>query len=376
MPRRIVPTTVVFLGILVPALFLRGEEQVPPPIPPNQGILVLRNGQIVEGRITQREGLYVIDLSDGQIRVKAADVDLVCSSLEDGYRRKRAVIQVGNVHHHLELAQWCLRHGLLGPAAAELADAIAAEPTNPMIGALAHRLKMAMEPPLAADTAGKPTSGPSNDELDRMIHGLPHGSVETFTQSVQPVLMNHCAVSGCHGPQSDSGLRLFRVPTGKSASRRITQRNLYSVLPFVDRENPTGSRLLTAPSGPHGTAKHAIFNEHQAAQYKRMVDWVSQLARQSTPEAPLTLNPATPFEPANPVPFQTPPQVLSQEARKAHPLPTAEQNQPAKRGATRAPTKSAAEAAPASFDRPADPFDPEVFNRRYAPAKPQATARE
>ena len=103
-----------------------------------------------------------------------------------------------------------------------------------------------------------------------------------------------------------------------------------------------------------------------------MVDWASQLARQSTPEAPLTLNPATPFEPANPVPFQTPPQVLSQEARKAHPLPTAEQNQPAKRGATRAPTKSAAEAAPASFDRPADPFDPEVFNRRYAPAKPQA----
>ena len=146
---------------------------------------------------------------------RPADVDLVCTSLEDGYRRKRAAIQVGNVHHHLELAQWCLRHGLLGPAAAELADATVAEPNNPMIDVLHHRLKMALEPPPAPETAGKSTSGPSNEELDRMVRSLPHGAVETFTQSVQPVLMNHCATGGCHGPQSDTGLRLFRVPTGK-----------------------------------------------------------------------------------------------------------------------------------------------------------------
>ena len=71
-----------------------------------------------------------------------------------------------------------------------------------------------------------------------MVRSLPPGVVETFTQSVQPVLMNHCATGGCHAPQSETGLRLFRVPTGKQASRRITQRNLYSVLPFVDRDNP------------------------------------------------------------------------------------------------------------------------------------------
>ena len=88
--------------------------------------------------------------------------------MEDGYRRKRAGIQLGNVHSHLELAQWCLRHGLLGPAATELADATAADPTHPMILVLRHRLKMAMEPPPSPNAQAKAISGPSNDELDRV----------------------------------------------------------------------------------------------------------------------------------------------------------------------------------------------------------------
>ena len=369
---RIRQTTVVFLAILAPAGSLRGAEQTPLPAPADQQVLILRNGQTIEGRITQKEGVYVIDLSDGQIRVKAADVDLVCSGLEDGYRRKRAAIVSGDAHDHLELAQWCLRHGLLGSAAAELADAKTAEPNNPMIGALEHRLKMALEPP-SATIASKSAPGPSNDELDRMIRGLPRGAIESFTQSVQPVLMNHCATAGCHGPQSDKGLRLFRIPTGKSASRRITQWNLYSAILFVDRENPTASRLLTVPSGPHGTAKVAIFNEHQAAQYKRLADWANQLAQQSSPEVPATLNPifmpaATTNAPAMP----TPPQVLLQEARKARALPTAGQGPTARRGAARASAKPAGEATPVVSEQSADPFDPEAFNRRYATQKSQS----
>jgi hypothetical protein len=369
MLHRIVRTAIVFLGSLVPSLGLCAGDQPPAANPPNQGILLLRNGQTLEGRIVQGEGLFVVDLGDGQIRVKAADVELVCSSLEDGYRRKRAAIQVGNVHHHLELAQWCLRHGLLGPAAAELADATAAEPNNPMIGAVQHRLKMALEPPVLPDAAGKATSGPSNEELDQLVRSLPHGSVETFTQSVQPVLINHCATGGCHGPQSDTALRLYRIPTGKSASRRITQRNLYSVLSFVDRDNPASSRLLTAPSGPHGAAKHAIFNEHQAVQYKRLVDWANQLAQQSAPESPATLSAAMPSEAANPASVEAPPRTLSPEARKAHPLSVGGQNQTARRGAARSPSKSPADVAPAPSQQPADPFDPEVFNRRCASQK-------
>ena len=78
-------------------------------------MVVLRNGEVIEGRISRDEGVYIVDLPNGRIRIRQANVELVCSSLEEGYRRKRASIQVGNVHDHLELAQWCMRHNLLGP---------------------------------------------------------------------------------------------------------------------------------------------------------------------------------------------------------------------------------------------------------------------
>ena len=134
------------------------------------------------------------------------------------------------MHDHLELAQWCMRHNLFGLATVELADATAADPKNPMIAALQHRLKMAMEPPPPVDPHSKKllTPGPSNDELDRMIRGMPRGVVETFTQSVQPLLLNNCAAAGCHGPQSETGLRLWHIAAGRPSSRRTTQRNLYS----------------------------------------------------------------------------------------------------------------------------------------------------
>ena len=365
-------TIAVVFALAVPAAFLAGAEPSLP-APAAAQILILRNGQTIEGRISQREGVYVIDLSDGQIRVKPADVDLVCSRLEEGYQRKRAALPTGDAHEHLELAQWCLRHDLLGPAATELADAKAADPNDPLITAMEHRLKMALEPPSAV-TASKAIAGPSNEELDRMIRSLPRGAIETFTQSVQPLLMNHCSTGGCHGPQSETGLRLFRIPTGRTASRRITQRNLYSAMSFVDRDNPAASRLLTVPSGPHGTAKIAIFNEHQAAQYRRLVEWTNQLAGQpSGADMPATLNsmliPARPNGP----PAQMPPQMLSQEARRAHPLQMPGVGQAPQRGVAGKLARQSGEAIPSVSEQSGDPFDPEAFNRRYSAQNSPAT---
>jgi hypothetical protein len=78
-----------------------------------------------------------------------------------------------------------------------------------------------------------------------------------------------------------------------------------------------------------------------------------------------------PFESAGP----TPPQVLSQEARKARPLSADGKKQSVRRSAARSPSKPAA-TADASADQSADPFDPEIFNRRYATQQKQAAARE
>ncbi len=334
----------------------------------DQGLLVLRNGEVIQGRITRDDDVYVVDVPDGQIRIKEKDVEVVCRDLEDGYRRKRAAIQVGNVHHHLELAQWCLHHNLLGPAAVELADATAADPRNPMIAVLQRRLSMALEPATPA-THKSAAAGPSNDELDRMVRGLPQKAVETFTQSVQPVLLNDCTGSGCHGSQWEGGMKLSRVAAGRPATRRITQRNLYSVLKYVDRDNPSASRLLSAATRPHGSVEHAIFGEHQASQYRRLAEWVGLVAEQPMPESPATVTPTSGTEPADA--WDPAPRTLPQDARKGQPLTGAGKRPPARRDADSQPAQPPPKSAPPAAQS-ADPFDPDVFNRRYGAEKKPA----
>jgi hypothetical protein len=365
--------TAVFLAFLAAAI-PQARAQSPAVAVPVQRMVILRNGEVVEGKVTLYEGTYIVDLPIGRIRIKQADVDLVCSNLEEGYRRKRSVIQVGNVHNHLDLAQWCMRHNLFGLATVELADATAADPKNPMIAALQHRLKMALEPPLPAEKDRKKplAPGPSNDELDRMVRGMPRGIVETFTQSVQPLLLNNCATAGCHGPQSETGLRFWHIAAGRPSSRRTTQRNLYSALQFIDRANPSASKLLTAAAKPHGTAKHAILGEHQAVQYRRMLDWASQIGRNEATEQPESVARHSPPEVVEP-PFDAEaPQRLPSDAGKARPITAANRRRPP-RDASAAGKKD--RATPASFDHRADPFDPEGFNRRYGPKKPGGTDR-
>ena len=152
-----------------------------------------------------------------------------------------------------------------------------------------------------------------------MVRGLPHGAVEMFTQSVQPVLMNHCTSSGCHGAQSQTSLRLVRIPTGKAATKRITQRNLASVLQFIDRENPMSSKLLKAASGPHGTLEHAIFNEHQEPQFLRLAAWANQLASRTEQEVPETVLPEEQTASEDSGFPQKSPRVLSQELDRTAP---------------------------------------------------------
>ena len=295
-------------------------------------MLLLRNGEVVEGGISRADEFYVVDLPDGQIRVKAADVELICADIGDGYRQKRAAIQVGNVQHHLELARWCLRHDLFGPAAVELADATIADPDNPMIGVMRHRLKMAMTPAPAPTGQKVASPGPSNEELDRMIRGLPYKTVEYYTQSVQPVLMNSCMGSGCHGPFGETPMRLFRVSQNKSPSRRMTQRNLHSLLQFIDRENPGESPLIKACIGPHGGKQQPVFGQGENEQRRRIVLWALLLAQRPAAQRPESVS-----------------------------------------RPKRTPNNAAAQAAPTPNG---DPFDPEIFNRRYAPEEKKSPASE
>jgi hypothetical protein len=353
---------------------------------PEQGVVLLRNGQIIEGRITRAGDLYYVVLPEGEIRLKAAEVELCCRNLEEGYQRKRASITADTVEEHLRLAQWCQRHELLRAAAAELADARRIDPQHPMIDILQHRLQMAMEPP-PKPAAPSAAPGVSFEMLDQMVRGLPPGTVEEFTQSVQPILMNHCATGGCHGSQAESKMQLLRIPTGRPATRRLTQRNLYEVLQLIDREKPEASQFLAAASKPHGSVRAAIFNDRQGAQYQHLVKWVGdvtghpemQTAISSSVAAPL----ATPgkrsdsyrtahakpgaLQPLQATPTAITPPTAVQPAAALLPPPSPKPRAQTSPLPDEPPQKRPAIKRGAAIEPPApsDPFDPEVFNRRY-----------
>jgi hypothetical protein len=266
--------------------------QEPPPVQPQQELLVLRNGEVLAGRITRDNDYYRIVLPDGELRVKANEAELVCRNLDEAYTFKCKQLALGRADDHLDLADWCLRQSLPGYAAKEIAAAMALDPRNPRCEFLDRRLRQMLETPSAP--SGKVFEAPpvTNEDLDRLVRGMPPGTVESFTSTIQPLLMNSCATSSCHGPASKSSYVLLRIPTDRSGSRRLTQRNLQSTVTMLDYQNPQQSRLLTAASRAHGTAVSAIFDP-QTVKYRQLYLWIASVTQRVPGSPDVSEPPAT-----------------------------------------------------------------------------------
>jgi hypothetical protein len=351
--------------------------QGPSPAPAaTEGLLLLRNGQVLQGVIRRVGEHYYLGLPDGEIRLRAADVELTCRDLEEGYRRKRELLQVENAAEHLQLGQWCQRHGLLAHAAAELAEARRLDPQHPMLPLAENRLQLALQPPPPPAVPPTPAERPvAFDELDRMVRQMPPGTVEVFTQSIQPLLTNNCMAAGCHGPQSETKYRLLRIPGSQPAGRRLTQRNLFETLKWIDQHQPEDSPLLKAATSPHG-GKAAVFSEHHGGQYQKLADWVRGVG--ARPIAPVPATVALPTSPAKPA--------VSAAAAATATAPRPALNDGAVRPATHVEPEESTGLTPKDFAHPpavpqmgskvqrgapgvpllpADPLDPNSYYRRH-----------
>lgn len=344
-----------------------------PPLAPIEGVLLLRNGEVLAGRITHAGDYYYLSRPRGDLRLKASEVELVAADLNEVYQNKRGQTEPGNLQDHLNLAEWCVQQELLDQAADELSEAATIAPRHPRLGLIQRRLELAQrgEPPAAHRKQAEP--GPTNDDLDRLVRGMPSRSVEEFTSTVQPLLVNNCTSAGCHNAHSPGKLRLLRLPRTGIPSRRLTQRNLHSVLQVIDPNDPIASPLLTQPIAPHGTAKDAIFSSREVEQYRQLVAWVQGLAPQDKRARPPKV--AKRAEPL----LQTMPQraTKSRRASRTRPLAPPSDGEPAATDldftnpdAPRVepeatPDEAASPPLQEANYEPVDPFDPEIFNRRF-----------
>ena len=85
---------------------------------------------------------------------------------------------------------------------------------HPRIVLVERQLKLAQDQPAHNDHKSAASNGPTSEDLDRLMHGMPPGTLEIFANTIQPLLLNTCTSGGCHGPQSDNHLR-FAHATGQ-----------------------------------------------------------------------------------------------------------------------------------------------------------------
>jgi hypothetical protein len=354
---------------------------------PRNGVLLLNNGELIEGTITAAGDRYDVNKEGGEIYIKRSDVAVVGRDAHDCYVHKRAGIEQGRAADHLDLAEWCLKNNLLPQAEQEIAAARAADAGHPKIRLLEARLKVAQEGPKNSPPTASAEKTTSPEQLDTMVRTLPAGSMESFTTTIQPMLLNYCAKSGCHGPRSANALRLERIAPNRLAGRHPTQRNLQSVLTMVDRQQPEDSKLLQAPIRPHGSTKGPIFTDREQAQYKQLVQWVYQVANAKESSARPTLEErGAPLLQAVPhkgrPPIVEPAEIEPARPKAARPAQDWSENFP-DQSAGRAgqpesliqPPRSACGVTAINAPRepadkrgdfvPKDAFDPEIFNRRF-----------
>lgn len=322
---------------------------------PQAGVLVLRGGEVVRGKISRvGESYHVAFGNEGEMRLPASAIDVYAVDLDDAYRQLLARTDVEDAGRQLALAQWCLRQDLLKQAADRLLAATLLTPDHPGIASVEARLWLATHPTNSASPSKppsdpSPSSRPEQTTAARTWQTVPPGAIESFTSGVQPLLLNRCA--GCHRPGSGLSFQLLRPLAGRPISRNFTERNLAAVLAVCDRENPVESPLLAVPRAAHGGAK-PIIHSNDAAQWENVAGWIAGLTDSAEVRLAST---ATRREGVLWQPAHAAGAIAPQATQTAAPSSAA--GAPA---AMKTPTAPAVEGPP-----PRDPFDPEIFNRRY-----------
>ena len=350
-----------------------------------KSFLMLRNGQMLEGRIYRVADRYEVVRPTGELFVPASQVLFHCETLEDAYQLRRRSLRGDSAQEHLELAQWCIQSRLFDAARQEITIARELDYRHPWLPLTERRLNMALVPksPEAANPLRGRLVGPTPQELDRLVRSMPPKTVESFTQSIQPLLVNHCGAAGCHGYGSNRGFQLIRGSSDGPPTARTTQRNLHAALQWINLKEPSKSTLLTAPTAPHGSATTPVFADRQMQQYRNLVGWCYRVAQMKMPVVQTTYE--EPTEPAasaasvrrimdsssRPIPSKNSLRPLSDVGDESGDSPSGKPS-----SSDAAPVRGVRGALDARGKRPAtagaagDPVDPEAFNRMFAPKPP------
>ena len=125
-----------------------------PPVPVNQpGLLVLKSGRTIAGRISQSANGYTVDQVHGTIAVPFDLVEFFARDEREALRLFHKRTPNPTAGFHVRLAEWCLPYQLLAEARDELRAALLLEPHRGDARNLLRRLDALLEPPAPVEAA-------------------------------------------------------------------------------------------------------------------------------------------------------------------------------------------------------------------------------
>lgn len=376
-----------------------------------RSFVLLKNGNVLKGSIrTDKERISIAD-GNSNLFVETRQVAFIGPTLESLYQHQRSNVKQWGTGEHWQLADWCIQQGLIDHAVEhyEVLEKTASD--SPRFKQLEHLLRQAL---LTDETVKqavhyqteKNSVTPANSEAPRTKnqdsanatekeraaeswskHEIPGYIRKTFQTTILPILVSRCGQSGCHGMMGKSDFHLYQ-PVGDQSAITLA-RDLDEVLKYINREHIQESPLMAYATKAHGIQRNPSLNQAKGDErqlIERINFWVKSLALSQKPESnmpsqyPFMPPAASGVTPASAnVPVNKPSGRNSKRVEEVEQDRNAKLSKPAK---SASPTEFLSmseltdlEAAIEKFEKQTaqggkaadkkDPFDPDVFNRKY-----------
>ena len=313
-----------------------------------QSCVLLKNDNVLFGHAYQMGEFVVVQTGHGgEVQLSRKEVACWATSLRDLYQYRVDHRQKGDLGALIRDARWCLQYDLFDLAAQEIAAAQQIDPASQAAKSVEDQLQRLTESRARAvsDVIVQPPAVQPVDYQDDGV-GNESGSVDLttlrrFASHIQPMLLNRCG--RCHSDDTSRAWTLVVPSVGARASSQITHANLAASLRYVDRIAPSESELLVKATTRHGGVG-APLSPRNAKAIESLKWWVATAANTMA-------QPDTGYQQPN----QQAPGQLPQTPYIAErgPLPDEDQSH------------SQGNGQPARLPQVRNPFDPDLFNRRF-----------
>ncbi|MFO0891858.1 MAG: hypothetical protein U0790_22315 [Isosphaeraceae bacterium] len=291
-----------------------GASEAPGADAKQAGFVLLADGRLVKGTISEEDDMLVVSQPIGAMRFPKKRVERIFPTIRKVYEYKLEQLPDNDSDERIKLARWCLAQNM-EPEAREQLDAILnRSPKHLQARAMVASLDQAHErrsgrrqDPEVQQTAGEKVAGAPEGRpglLDAavfagarrgmglsempVVFDLPPAQAvrrtDEFVRYVHPVVQAYCA--RCHNDRYEGSFQLVQIKTKVDLTRDALKTNLDSCLRLIDRENPARSELLASSLRPHGRGpvKRPIFQGSNDRAYQILATWVNKLQAPKSPE--------------------------------------------------------------------------------------------